>query len=134
MQSKPLVVRHPERGDRNPQFSTVSLWKPVLVRLGHKNVDRGPKALLARGLTAWKSALLITEGKTILRSHHPGCFSGHREETCRESLCQAGRSDPHLGSGDVLFQSFWRTPHQVPGRASASICPEETNRGTMFSH
>jgi DNA-binding CsgD family transcriptional regulator len=66
--SKPLLVRHPEKGEieiRNYPLSPSGSLS--LLRLEHnKNVDRGPKALLALGLTAREAEVLywITEGKT----------------------------------------------------------------------
>jgi DNA-binding CsgD family transcriptional regulator len=65
--SKPLVIRHPDRGEieiRNfPLSQSGSL---SFMRIEHRLVDRGPKALLALGLTAREAEVLywITEGKT----------------------------------------------------------------------
>jgi DNA-binding CsgD family transcriptional regulator len=65
--SKPMLVRSPENGEleiRNfPLSPSGSL---SLMRLEHKKVDPGPKALLALGLTAREAEVLywITEGKT----------------------------------------------------------------------
>jgi DNA-binding CsgD family transcriptional regulator len=65
--SKPLVIHHPEKGEievRNfpfPPYGGLSL-----LRIEHRPVNHGPKALLALGLTAREAEVLywITEGKT----------------------------------------------------------------------
>jgi DNA-binding CsgD family transcriptional regulator len=65
--SKPLIVHHPEKGEVEVHYFPLSLSGSLsLMRLEHKNVDRGPKALLALGLTAREAEVLywITEGKT----------------------------------------------------------------------
>ena len=65
--SKPLVVRHPENGEVEVHYFPLSPSGSLsLMRLEHKKVDRGPKALLALGLTAREAEVLywITEGKT----------------------------------------------------------------------
>ncbi len=65
--SKPLIVRHPEKGEIEiHNFPLSPSGSLSLMRLEHKNVDRGPKALLALGLTAREAEVLywITEGKT----------------------------------------------------------------------
>jgi DNA-binding CsgD family transcriptional regulator len=65
--SKPLLVRHPEKGEIEiHNFPLSPSGSLSLMRLDHKNVDRGPKALLALGLTSREAEVLywITEGKT----------------------------------------------------------------------
>lgn len=65
--SKPLVVRHPEKGEIEVHnFPLSPSGSLSLIRLEYKKVDRGPKALLALGLTAREAEVLywITEGKT----------------------------------------------------------------------
>ena len=65
--SKPLLVRHPEKGEIEiHNFPLSPSGSLSLMRLDHKNADRGPKALLALGLTAREAEVLywITEGKT----------------------------------------------------------------------
>jgi len=65
--SKPLVVRHREKGEievRKLPFSPSGNLS--LMRIENRLVDNGPKALLALGLTAREAEVLywITEGKT----------------------------------------------------------------------
>src|SRR5271165_2990648 len=65
--SKPLLFRHPEKGEIEiHNFPLSPSGSLSLMRLDHKNADRGPKALLALGLTAREAEVLywITEGKT----------------------------------------------------------------------
>ena len=65
--SKPLLVRHPEKGEIEiHNFPLSPSGSLSLMRLDHKNADRGPKALRALGLTAREAEVLywITEGKT----------------------------------------------------------------------
>jgi DNA-binding CsgD family transcriptional regulator len=65
--SKPLVVRHPEKGEIEVHYFPLSPSRSLsLMRLGHKSGDRGPKALRALGLTAREAEVLywISEGKT----------------------------------------------------------------------
>jgi DNA-binding CsgD family transcriptional regulator len=65
--SKPLLVRHPEKGELEIHHLPLSPSGSLsFVRLKHKKADHGPKALLALGLTAREAEVLfwITEGKT----------------------------------------------------------------------
>ena len=65
--SKPLVVRHPEKGEiKIHSFPFSRSGSLSLMRIENRLVDRGPKALLALGLTAREAEVLywITEGKT----------------------------------------------------------------------
>ena len=65
--SKPLLVRHPEKGEIEiHNFPLSPSGSLSLMRLDHKNADPGPKALRALGLTAREAEVLywITEGKT----------------------------------------------------------------------
>ena len=65
--SRPLLVRHPEKGEIEiHNFPLSPSGSLSLMRLDHKNADPGPKALLALGLTAREAEVLywITEGKT----------------------------------------------------------------------
>jgi DNA-binding CsgD family transcriptional regulator len=65
--SRPLLVRHPDKGEIEVHnFPLSPSGSLSLMRLVHKQVDRGPKALLALGLTAREAEVLywITEGKT----------------------------------------------------------------------
>ena len=51
--SKPLVVRHPEKGEINIHSLPFSQSGSLsLIRIENRLLDRGPKALLALGLTA----------------------------------------------------------------------------------
>ena len=65
--SKPLIKRHSEKGEieiRNFRLSPSG--SQSLMRIEHRLVQQGPKALLALGLTARETEVLywITEGKT----------------------------------------------------------------------
>ena len=65
--SKPLVVGHPKNGEI--EIHNFHLSPPgglSLIRIEHRPVQQGPKALLALGLTAREAEVLywITEGKT----------------------------------------------------------------------
>ena len=65
--SKPLLVRHPEKGEIEiHNFPLSPSGSLSLMRLDHKNADRGPKSLRALGLTSREAEVLywITEGKT----------------------------------------------------------------------
>ena len=65
--SKPLLARHPEKGEIEiHNFPLSPSGSLSLMRLDHKNADPGPKALRALGLTAREAEVLywITEGKT----------------------------------------------------------------------
>jgi DNA-binding CsgD family transcriptional regulator len=65
--SKPLVVRHPKKGEIEiHNFSLSPSGSLSLMRIEHRLVEQGPKALLALGLTAREAEVLywITEGKT----------------------------------------------------------------------
>ncbi len=65
--SRPLLVRHPEKGEIEiHNFPLSPSGSLSLMRLDHKNADPGPKALRALGLTAREAEVLywITEGKT----------------------------------------------------------------------
>jgi DNA-binding CsgD family transcriptional regulator len=65
--SKHLLIRHPVKGEVEiHNFPLSPSGNLSLMRLEHKNADRGPKALLALGLTAREAEVLywITEGKT----------------------------------------------------------------------
>jgi DNA-binding CsgD family transcriptional regulator len=65
--SKPLVVRHPEKGEIEiHSFPFSRSGSLALMRIENRLVDRGPKALLALGVTAREAEVLywITEGKT----------------------------------------------------------------------
>jgi DNA-binding CsgD family transcriptional regulator len=65
--SKPLVVRHPKKGEIEiHNFPLSPLGSLSLMRIEHRLVEQGPKALLTLGLTAREAEVLywITEGKT----------------------------------------------------------------------
>ncbi len=65
--SKPLSVTNKKRGEIQIDHFALSNSKNVsLMRIEHRNGDRGPQALLALGLTAREAEVLywITEGKT----------------------------------------------------------------------
>jgi DNA-binding CsgD family transcriptional regulator len=65
--SKPLLLRHPENGEIEiHNFPLSASGNLSLMRIEHRIVDRGPKALIALGLTAREAEVLywITEGKT----------------------------------------------------------------------
>jgi len=65
--SQPLVVQHPKQGEIEiHNFPLSPSGSLSLMRFERKNVHRGPKALLALGLTAREAEVLywITEGKT----------------------------------------------------------------------
>jgi DNA-binding CsgD family transcriptional regulator len=65
--SQPLVVRHSEKGEIEiHRFPFSRSGSMSLMRIENRLVDRGPKALLALGLTAREAEVLywITEGKT----------------------------------------------------------------------
>ncbi len=83
--SKPLVIRHPERGEIEIQYLPFSPSGTLsLMRIDSRLVARGPKALLALGLTARQAEVLywITEGKTnpeiaIILSASPDTVKKH---------------------------------------------------------
>ena len=65
--SKPLVIRHPKNGEIEiHNFHLSPSGGLSLMRIEHRPVQQGPKALLALGLTAREAEVLywITEGKT----------------------------------------------------------------------
>lgn len=65
--SKPLVVRHPKKGEIEIHNFPLSVSGSLsLMRIEHRIVDPGPRALVALGLTAREAEVLywITEGKT----------------------------------------------------------------------
>jgi len=65
--SKPLVICHANKGEIEiHNFPLSPLGGLLLVRIDYRLVPRGPKALLALGLTAREAEVLywITEGKT----------------------------------------------------------------------
>ncbi|MBV8142553.1 MAG: helix-turn-helix transcriptional regulator [Verrucomicrobia bacterium] len=65
--SKPLILRHPKKGEIEIHNFPVSPSGSLsFMRIGHRLVEQGPKALLALGLTAREAEVLywITEGKT----------------------------------------------------------------------
>ncbi|MBV8142814.1 MAG: helix-turn-helix transcriptional regulator [Verrucomicrobia bacterium] len=65
--SKPLLVRHPEKGEIEIHNFPLSASRNLsLLRIERRVVDPGPKALVALGLTAREAEVLywITEGKT----------------------------------------------------------------------
>jgi DNA-binding CsgD family transcriptional regulator len=65
--NEPFVVRHQEKGEiRIHSFPFPRSGSLSLLRIENRLVDRGPKALLALGLTAREAEVLywITEGKT----------------------------------------------------------------------
>jgi DNA-binding CsgD family transcriptional regulator len=65
--SKPLLVRHPKKGEIEiHNFPLSPSGNLSLLRIEHRPVPQGPKALLALGLTAREAEVLfwITEGKT----------------------------------------------------------------------
>jgi DNA-binding CsgD family transcriptional regulator len=65
--SEPLLVRHPEKGEIEIHNFPLSVSGNLsFMRIEHRFVGRGPKALLALGLTAREAEVLywITEGKT----------------------------------------------------------------------
>jgi DNA-binding CsgD family transcriptional regulator len=65
--SKPLVIRHPEKGEIEIRIVPFSPSGSLsLMRIEYRRIDAGPKALLALGLTAREAEVLywITEGKT----------------------------------------------------------------------
>jgi DNA-binding NarL/FixJ family response regulator len=64
---KPLHVTHKKRGEIEiDNFALSTSGNLSLMRMDHRNGDKGPKALLALGLTAREAEVLywITEGKT----------------------------------------------------------------------
>jgi len=74
------------------------------MRIEHRLVPQGPKALLTLGLTTREAEVLfwITEGKTNPENrYYPGRFSRHGEEARGESLCQTWCANPDLSSPDV---------------------------------
>ena len=83
--TRPLVVRHPEKGEIEiHNFPLSPSGSLSLMRIDHKNVDRGPKALIALGLTSREAEVLywITEGKTnpeiaIILSASPDTVKKH---------------------------------------------------------
>ena len=65
--SKPLVIRHSKKGEIEiHNFRLSPSGSLSLMRIEHRLVQQGPKALLALGLTAREAEVLywITEGKT----------------------------------------------------------------------
>jgi DNA-binding CsgD family transcriptional regulator len=65
--NKPFVFRHSEKGEiRIHSFPFSQSGSLSLLRIENRLLDRGPKALLALGLTAREAEVLywITEGKT----------------------------------------------------------------------
>ena len=65
--SEPLVIRHSEKGEIEiHNFPLSPSGSLSLMRIEHRLVQQGPKALLALGLTAREAEVLywITEGKT----------------------------------------------------------------------
>jgi DNA-binding CsgD family transcriptional regulator len=65
--SQPLVIRHPKKGEIEiHRFSLPPSENLSLLRIDHRPVRQGPKALVALGLTAREAEVLfwITEGKT----------------------------------------------------------------------
>ena len=65
--NKPLVIRHPEKGEIEiHHFPFSPSGNLSLMRIENRLVNHGPKALLALGLTAREAEVLfwITEGKT----------------------------------------------------------------------
>jgi DNA-binding CsgD family transcriptional regulator len=65
--SEPLVIRHSEKREIEiHNFPLSSSGSLSLMRIEHRLVQQGPKALLALGLTAREAEVLywITEGKT----------------------------------------------------------------------
>jgi DNA-binding CsgD family transcriptional regulator len=65
--SKPLVVRHPKKGEIEIHIFPLSPSGSLsLMRFESRNVNRGAKTLMALGLTAREAEVLywITEGKT----------------------------------------------------------------------
>ena len=99
------------------------------MRIEHRPVDHGPKALLALGLTAREAEVLywITEGKTEPGNrHHPGRFSGHREEACRESLRQAWRANSHFRSQMCALGSSGQSRDRASaGSRNSAIRPSQ---------
>jgi DNA-binding CsgD family transcriptional regulator len=83
--SKPLVLRHPKKGDIEiNKFSLSPSENLSLLRIDHRLAREGPKALLALGLTAREAEVLfwITEGKTnpeiaIILDSTPGTVKKH---------------------------------------------------------
>jgi DNA-binding CsgD family transcriptional regulator len=65
--SKPLIIRHSKKGEIEiHNFPLSPSGGLALMRIEHRPVQQGPKALLALGLTAREAEVLywITEGKT----------------------------------------------------------------------
>jgi DNA-binding CsgD family transcriptional regulator len=83
--SKPLIIRHPENGQIEiHNFLLSRSGSPSLMRIEHRLVDNGPKALLSLGITAREAEVLywITEGKTnpeiaIILSASPDTVKKH---------------------------------------------------------
>ena len=83
--SKPLVLRHPKKGEIEiHNFPLSPSGSLTLLRIEHRLVEQGPKALLALGLTARQAEVLywITEGKTnpeiaIILDASPGTVKKH---------------------------------------------------------
>src|SRR5260370_30652978 len=69
--SKPLLVRHPEKGEIEiHNFPLSPCGSLSLMRLDHKNADRGPKALLALGLPSREPKLLHRLTQVTPTPHH----------------------------------------------------------------
>ena len=83
--SKPLVIRHPEKGQIEIHNFLLSRSGGLsLMRIEHRLADNGPRALLALGITAREAEVLywITEGKTnpeiaIILSASPDTVKKH---------------------------------------------------------
>jgi DNA-binding CsgD family transcriptional regulator len=83
--NRPLVIRHPKKGEIEIcNFSLSPSENLSLMRIEHRLVREGPKALLTLGLTAREAEVLfwITEGKTnpeiaIILDASPGTVKKH---------------------------------------------------------
>jgi DNA-binding CsgD family transcriptional regulator len=83
--NKPLVIRHPKKGEIEIYNFLLSPSGGLsLIRIEHRPVQQGPKALLALGITAREAEVLywITEGKTnpeiaIILSASPDTVKKH---------------------------------------------------------
>jgi DNA-binding CsgD family transcriptional regulator len=83
--NKPLIIRQPKKGEIEIcDFSLSPAENLSLMRIDHRLVRQGPKALLTLGLTAREAEVLfwITEGKTnpeiaIILDASPGTVKKH---------------------------------------------------------
>jgi DNA-binding CsgD family transcriptional regulator len=83
--NRPLIIRHPKKGEIEIcSFSLSPSESLSLMRIDHRLVRQGPKALLTLGLTAREAEVLfwITEGKTnpeiaIILDASPGTVKKH---------------------------------------------------------